>query len=304
METKFLETWENRSSIRARPTKIFNVKEKGYFFPIKRQVLFSDHRVCELKDTEIEYILVQSLFRYLNIIIKLELDLVNNVCRKITDNTTIVKYDEIQRQGAYTVLIDEYYHVYIANGIVNKLKAVFTEDFQSYKSDSIDAIDKIKAKIDKKYHDVFEIIAICIFETTLIGELVEFFNVECIHPGVRHYVNDHMNDEAKHAVFFSKILRYTWNSILEDYQKVIGLVLPEFLLLYLDVKSDIEFNHSLINCFFSEDEAENIITNIYNGFKVNTQIPMVKNVLRVLKNAGILDNQNIVNSFNKIGWDL
>ncbi|SPR02193.1 Uncharacterised protein [Orientia tsutsugamushi] len=121
METKFLEIWENRSSIRTRPRNIFKVKEKGYFFPINRQVLFSDHRVCELKDEATEYILVQSLFRYLNIIIKLELDLVNNICKKIIDNTTIVKYNATQRQGAYTVLIDEYYHVYIANDIVTNL---------------------------------------------------------------------------------------------------------------------------------------------------------------------------------------
>ncbi|KJV53273.1 P-aminobenzoate N-oxygenase AurF family protein [Orientia tsutsugamushi str. UT76] len=103
METKFLEILENRNSIRTKPRNIFKIKEKGYFFPINRQVLFSDHRVCELKDEATEYILVQSLFCYFNIIIKLELDLVNNICKKIIDNITIVKYNATQRQGAYTV---------------------------------------------------------------------------------------------------------------------------------------------------------------------------------------------------------
>ena len=42
-------------------------------------------------------------------------------------------------------------------------------------SDAHKAVDEIKKQLPAKYHDMFEIIAVCIFETTLVRELGRIF---------------------------------------------------------------------------------------------------------------------------------
>ena len=95
MYSNFLKIWERRSSIRSRPKPDFAIEENKLLFAKNKQLLFTNDQVNNLSQKDQDYILAQSLFRYLNIIIKLELDLVNNICNKIINNTTVVKYNSL-----------------------------------------------------------------------------------------------------------------------------------------------------------------------------------------------------------------
>ena len=70
-------------------------------------------------------------------------------------------------------------------------------------------------------------------KTTLIKELAEFFDSKDVHPSIKYYVNDHMNDEARHYGYFYDILCYTWDNLSEDYQQAIGKHLGEFVKLFI-----------------------------------------------------------------------
>ena len=300
----YQEKWESRSSVRTRPRKIIDFNQKGYFFPEDKQLLFLEEEVIKLGAEIKEKILLQSFYKYLNDIVNLEIKLINSVCNKIIYEDLAVKYNDEIKLNAHTIIIDEYYHVYVAQDMMLQLKYQYP-DIQRFNypvSDSYNAVMVVKEKLDSKYHDIFKIIAVCIFETTLVRELIEFFNSENVHPSIKCYVNDHMNDEAKHYGFFFDLLCYTWNGIPKDFRLAIGTVLGEFIKLYLNINSEKIFNKNLLSDLMQDKErAARIVENIYKGFEINPEIPIVKNVLSVLQKSRLIDHPCVKISLQNVG---
>lgn len=306
-EADYQKIWESRSSIRTRPRKFIDFNKEGYFFPQNKQPLFLHQAVLDLNSTIKQEILLHSLYKYLNDIINLEISLINSVCNKIIFNDLPVQYSDEIKLYANTIIIDEYYHVYVARDMLLQLNKHFShlKKFNYNLSDAYNAVLIIKQKLEIKYHDIFEIIAVCIFETTLIRELVEFFNSDDVHPSIKHYVNDHMNDEVKHYGFFYNLLCYTWSNLSNDYRDNIGKFLPDFIKLYLNITSEKKFNLDLLSYIFNDqNKAEAIIGELYIGFDINPEIPIVKNVLNVIRKSGLLENLYVKESFSNLGWSV
>ena len=303
---KYQEKWESRSSIRTRPRKKIDFKFEGFSFPVEKQPLLLNQEILNLGLEIKKTILLHSFYKYLNDIIHLEIKLINSVCYKLMYKDLKVKYSEEIKLNSHTIIIDEFYHVYIAKDMLLQLKQHFCKikDLNYPISDSYHAIIVIKNKLAEEYHDLFEIIAVCIFETTLVRELVEFFNSKNVHPSIKYYVNDHMNDEARHYGFFYDLLTYTWERLPEDYKENIGKHLGEFIKLYLNINSDKAFNLDLLISILNQREKSIIIIeNLYKGFEITPDVPIVKNVLGVFEKSGILKNNYVKEGFRTIGWN-
>lgn len=299
---RYQNIWERRSSIRSRPRKEIDFSKNGFFFPPDKQPLLLAPDVAILGDSIKKDILLYSLYRYLNDIIGLEVKLICNVCNKIIDNNLVVKFSDEVILNAYTIIIDEYYHVYIARDMLKQLNTKFPKlkKLNFPHSDAYDAVIKIKSKLKPKYRSIFEVIAVCIFETTLVRELVELFNDNTVHPSIKHYVNDHMNDESKHCGYFFNLLTYIWKNLPDDYQMQIGLNLVDFIKLYLNLVSDKTYNREILKLFLTDEkEINQILENIYGGFLISKDLPMVRNVLGILKKANIMDNKYVIDNFVK-----
>lgn len=299
--------WESRSSIRTRPRKHINFDQNGYFFPPDKQPLLLEPEVIALGEQVKEEILLHSFYKYLNDIVNLEIKLINSACNRLIYEDLIVNYSDSIKLNTYTVIIDEYYHVYTAKDMLLQLKLQFPhlEKIDYPTSDAYKAVNVIKEQLEESYHSIFEIIAVCIFETTLVRDLVEFFNSEHVHISIKHYVNDHMNDEAKHYSFFYNLLCYTWNHLPQDYKKNIGEKLASFIKLYLNINSEKEFNYNLlVSILKNPKKSLKIVTNLYRGFDITPEIPIVKNVLNVLQNAGLLNEDPVKKGFKEISWNL
>jgi len=306
-KNRYQEKWESRGSIRTRPRKFIDFNQKGYFFPENKQPLLLNSDIINLGQEVKETVLLQSFYKYLDDIVNLEIKLINSVCNKLIYSDLIVNYNDEVKLNAYTIIIDEYYHVYIARDMLLQLDRYFPklQKFTYQESDACKAVALIKNQLGRNYHDIFEIIAVCIFETTLVRELVEYFNSKTIHPSVKCYINDHMNDEARHYTFFYDLLCYTWKNLPEDYKENIGKYLASFIKLYLNINSDKAFNLNLLNSILQDKErSTDIIENLYKGFDITPEIPIVKNVLSVLKKSELLENTWVKSSFQNIGWNL
>lgn len=303
----YQEVWEGRSSIRSRPRKIIDFNKTGYFFPETKQPLLLTKGIKELCLPLKEEILLQCFRKYLHDIVALEIKLVVSACSKILYKDIIVPFSEQQKLFIYTIMIDEYYHVYVAQDMLLQIDQQHQNiKYISYpQSDACNAVDKIKTCLAPEYRDIFEIIAICIFETTLVKELVEFFDSDNIHPCVKSYVKDHMNDESRHYGFFLNLLTYIWKHISSDYQDAIGIHIAHFIQLYLNINSDKIFYSSLLNQIIqNKNEANLIIDDLYKDFVISPEIPTVKNVLKVIEKAKLLDNSSVRKGFKNIGWEI
>lgn len=295
--------WEARSSIRTRPEKHIDFKLKGYFFPSDKQPLLLNEEVKAMGERVKEEILLQSFFKYLHDIIHLEVKLINTACHHIIYEPLPLTYPEQTKLNAYTILIDEYYHVYVAKNMMMQLDEQFPhrKKFTYPLSDSYHAVMQTKNNLAKSCHPIFDIIAVCIFETTLVRELVEFFNSAEVHPSIKYYVNDHMNDESRHYGFFYDLLAYTWANLNADYQEQIGKQLASFVSLYLNVNSDKHFNLALLNSLLmDETKATRYVDKLYNGFEISSGLPIVKNVIKVLQCTNVLAHPEVTKGFKNL----
>lgn len=299
--------WEARGSVRTRPRKTIDFTKTGYFFPADRQPLLLDKEVAALSERAKEDILIQSFFKYLHDIVNLEIKEIVSACTKILYEDLPVEFSSELKLNTYSIIIDEYYHVYIAQDLILQLREHYPDlgHFEFPTSDSQVAVEEIQKRLDPKYHSVFEILANCCFETTLVRELIEFFDSEDVHPSIRYYVKDHMNDESRHYGFFLDLMKYLWAEIPEDYREAIGSRLGEFVKLYLSLESEKVFNtHLLESVLGDRDRAERSIANLYEGFDVTPDMPIAQNVLRAFRNAGLLEHPAVRTSFRKIGWEV
>lgn len=292
--------WETRSSIRTTPRKDIDFSKGGFFFPPGKQVLLLLPEIINMGEPVKTTILLHSFYKYLNDIVNLEVKLITLACNNLIYDDLIVKYTESTKINAYTIIIDEYYHVYIARDMMSQLDKQFPhfKKLAFPDSDAYTSVLSIKNSLEPKYRSIFDIIAVCIFETTLVKELVEFFNDKEVHPSIRYYVNDHMNDEAKHHGFFQNLLEYTWANLPDDYKQCIGSKLADFVKLYLNVESEKYYNQLILESLLpNEAHAKELINNMYNNFQITHEIPIVKNVLNVFKRTHVMDCQFVKDNF-------
>ena len=301
---EYRDKWEARGSIRTRPRKPIDFAREGFFFPKEKQPLLLNEAASQLGQHNENTLLLHSFFKYLNDIISLEIKFIVSACEKIIYGQLPLSYPDTLKLNAYTVIIDEYYHVYVAKDMALQLKQHYPElrELDYPLSDSYQSIVETKALLDAKYHDIFEILAVCILETTLVRELVEFFNSENIHPSIKYYINDHMNDESRHYGFFLDLMKYTWELLPEDYREAIGTQLAFFVKRYLNVESDKAFNTQLLRQFTGADTAAAQVGALYKGFDITPDIPIVKNVLTALRSSGVASHPSVRTSFDGIGW--
>ncbi|MFF4406314.1 diiron oxygenase [Streptomyces sp. NPDC001404] len=305
LTAEYVARWESRSSVRTRPRKTIDFTQEGYFFPEDKQPLLLAEEVASLGRAGKEEILVQSFYKYLHDIVNLEIKEIVSACSKILYTDLPVEFTAETKLNTHSVIIDEYYHVYIAQDMILQLQQHYPDlrTLEHPISDSQRAVAGIKKKLDPKYHDIFEILANCCFETTLVRELVEFFNSPGVHPSIKYYVNDHMNDESRHYAFFYDLMTYLWAEIPEEYREAIGTHLAEFTTLYLSVESEKLFNIELLDSFIDDrQQAQKSVEALYAGFEITPDVPIVKNVLRALRNAGMLAHPSVRESFARIGW--
>lgn len=305
--SEYQSLWERRSSIRSRPRKIIDFEQPGYFFPKSKQPLLLEQLTSNTCQNSNELILLHSFRKYLYDIVKLESKMIIKACNLILDQQLAIDFMEEIKLNALTIIIDEYYHIYVAQDLMSQIDAhfQFLEPIEYYEPDAYLAVNKVKTNLDNSHHNIFEIIAVCIFETTLIRELVEFFNDEGLNPCIKSYVNDHMNDEARHYNFFKNLLADIWKKITQEEKNAIGKQIPSFIKSYLNIESEKKFNHDLLlKLTQCETKAHETIEALYKGFEVTPEIPIVKNVLRILRESQILDHDLVQTGFAEINWKI
>lgn len=110
---KLQERWEKRATVRSRPRNVFDsvhsLSEGGYFFPRSHQPLSIHPKVVELGEEAINYLLVQSLYKYSNDIATIETRVVNNAILTVVMDSLPVKFTSEQKMHLYTIKIKKHF---------------------------------------------------------------------------------------------------------------------------------------------------------------------------------------------------
>ncbi|WP_298774565.1 diiron oxygenase [uncultured Shewanella sp.] len=305
MNSTLQEKWERRATVRSKPRIVYDKTANGYYYPISKAPLAIHPDVSSQGREAIEFLLVQSLYKYSNDIAFIETRVVNDIILKaISDNIDGIIFNDEQKIILYTIMVDEAYHAYVAFDSILQIKAeTGIEPLPLSETIEIElAIKTIKNKMDSQYHSAFQFICVCLAENTLTKDMIVMADKNETHPYFQKIIQDHLADEARHSGVFYNLLSYTWNNLSEDYKKNIGKVLAEFIELYLNLKVQIEFDKQVLKSIgLTIEKAEKALEDTYGAFKLTKHHPMLKNILRVLDKTKVLDGYSYL-EFKQRGW--
>ena len=299
------QNWETRATVRHKPRIVFDKNQTGTIYPLSLQPLCIHPKVMALGQKELTYLLVQSFYKYQNDIDIIETKHVNQVLLAITaDNICGLTFNQQQKLCAYTIMVDESYHAYVAFDAMLQIEQnTGIKPLPLPKIIEIEyAIEIIKDTLQSEYHDIFTLIAICLAENTLTKDMLSILNQHDTHPFIQRVIQDHVSDETRHAGIFFNILQYVWLKITDEYKYHIASVLVDFLCLYLDRKIQIGFDRTVLTSLgLHPDEADEILNDTYASFQLTRHHPMLKNILCVLSKAGVMD-EFVCPYFKHRGW--
>jgi len=202
--------WETYSTIRSRPMRDLSQTQAhtGNYYPVSRQPICIHPDIVKLGEEVQQTILVQSAYRYLLDITVLETEIVNRATLYITSNKLPVALSGALRRDALTIIIDEAYHAYVALDCLMQIEQFTGVKPLSFEYDiSVEvAINHAKERLPEKMHPAFELIAVCIAENTNTQDILDMIKEKELHGFMKNILTDHYADEARHSVFFEKVL--------------------------------------------------------------------------------------------------
>ncbi len=302
--TNYQLEWESKASVKHKNRTIFMSDQTGYFYPLSRQLICLHPLVENMDPQVINYLLTQSFYKYLNDIAIIETRVINQAILNVLNNNIGLTFDSEQKIKLHTVMIDEAYHAYIAyDAILQIQNHTHIKPLPLPKTIEIEyAIEKIKNKMDAQYHNLFDFIAICLAENTLTKTIVDLLEEDHTNPFFKKLLSDHLTDESRHSGIFFHLLKYIWENISKECKSNIAPLIPEFLVLYLNVTIQKEFDRQLLTAIELDIAMiDIIIEDTYSDFKLTPYHPLLKNILIIIKKAGMLDEQ-MLSKLREYDW--
>jgi hypothetical protein len=303
-----IEQWEKYSSIRSRPRRIFADEESpGYVFPPARQPILVHPKLASIDETQRRYILVQSLFKYMNDIANIEKDIINSVSLKINKNMYFLKFSPSVQLDALSVIIDESYHAYVALDFMQQVELSLGIPSLPLSNETAlsTTIKKIASEIPQEMVDNFKLIAVCIAEHALTNDLIAVAKSKDVCKTFYYVMHDHVLDENRHAKLFEYVLKKFWEVLPENQKKIIGLKLPSLINGYLSPTSQKDFDSSILKSLgFNAEDIKEIVEDTHCGWdpkSINQQNIIAKQMIELLRRTDVLSGEEILHAFSEYG---
>lgn len=285
--------WEERATIRSRPRREIEDDDLLYY-PIARQPLCTHPLIAALGPRVQDFILTQSLYKYINDVIIFETEIVNHTARRIAKGQFSFDFPFACRYDAMSVVIDEDYHAYVAMDYLDQtqrktgLKALaLPAEIELSR-----AIPQALAGLAPAYRDGMELLAVAISENTVTAEVAAFARDTTLKRSIKGLMADHLADEGRHSMFWIKLVQLYWRDIGEDARLALGAALPGFLQAYLTNEIQAGFDRSLIAALdLPQALRERIGGEMVEAYPITRHHPIVGNIVKFFRLSGLLDHE-------------
>lgn len=297
----FAATWDDRATIRTRPRRRVENDDK-LFFPLSRQPLVLSATFQRECSHALEFVLVQSLYKYINDVVIFETEIVDSTARRIAKNLFAINFPPACRYDAMTVVVDEDYHALVAMDFMQQTLELtglapleLPEEIELSR-----AIPLALAQTPSHLHDAVELICVAISENTITHDVAAFAKDSSIKSSIKGLMADHLLDEGRHSVFWTHLVRLYWNTASEEDRCLIATVLPTFLSHYLTNDLQQAFDQHLIQHLPVTETVRQSLRREACGlvFPVAHKHPLVSNILRFFRNSTLLDSPCVQSALN------
>jgi len=285
-------SWEERATVRSRPRR--EIENDGLqFYPVARQPLCTHPLVSALGDHVQEFILLQSLYKYINDIIIFETEIVNHTARRIAKGRFGFDFPFACRYDAMSVVVDEDYHAYVAMDYFDQVQRA-TGVPALVLPGAIELSHAIPAALDAlpaSCRDGMELLAVAISENTVTAEVAAFSKDTTLKRSVKGMMADHLADEGRHAVFWINLVKLYWRGVDEDTRLQLGAALPLFLRAYLTNEIQADFDRRIIDALdMHEASRAQVRDDLVSAYPITKHHPIVANIVKFFRLSGLLDH--------------
>ena len=266
----------------------------GHHYPLFRQPICIHPMVMAKGEKVVEEILLQSCYKYMEDIALTETEVVCRVTMGIANGRSRYDFSREIQQIALTVVTDEAYHAYVARDFLDQLAQITSTPAINHPRDTELSVSMAETmrRLPPELHGEFEFLAVAIAENTLTREIVDLRADPRLDEAFHIALTDHLGDEAQHSGFFQLFLGLFWQQLEPERRAIVGRALPDFLKGYLGVGVQQHFDAAVLTSLgFSERDTAQIVEDCHDGYELGPQHPMLLNILRLLRNAGILDDE-------------
>ncbi|TLP52967.1 MULTISPECIES: diiron oxygenase [Pseudomonas] len=289
----FADAWEERATIRTRPRRRVE-DDQRLIYPLSRQPLVlgaTFQRECpQLRD----FVLVQSLYKFINDVVIFETEIVDRTARRIAKDRFAVRFPFACRYDAMTVVVDEDYHALVAMDFLQQTIALtgvqpiaLPQEIELSR-----AIPQALAQVPEALRDALELICVGIAENTLTDDVAAFARDDTVKPSVKGLMADHLLDEGRHSSFWARLTRIYWLAAPEADRRALAKVLPVFLSQYLTNDIQKAFDFALIAALPISEAVRDDLREEAQGlaFPINHQHPLLGNILRFFRASSMLES--------------
>ncbi len=290
--TKFA-SWHSRASVRAKPRRQIaesEPREHVYFPPELVPVV--QHAVVQGLGTEIvDRVLIGQLHTYLEFTSELEHGAVNPVAAMISRRRSGFDLPETMIEDAYKIYTDEAWHAQFSDDLQRQV-AVKTGVGPSL-FDEPNFFRKLQGFQQDLGPDEQRLVMIffTIISETLISTILSGIpNDERVVMAVRELVADHAQDEGRHHAYFSRLLEFTWPRLNQAQREVIGPLLPEMILAFLE-PDFVAIAANLRACGLSVEQIDQVMTESYPPASVSAGIRAAsKATIKHFERVGVVED--------------
>ncbi|NWD75230.1 diiron oxygenase [Pseudomonas gingeri] len=291
--TSFAESWESRASIRTRPRRLLEDDDR-LIYPLSRQPLVSSESFLTLCPEQRDFVLLQSLYKFINDVVIFETDIVDRTARSIAKGRFPIAFPFACRYDAMTVVVDEDYHALVAMDFMQQTVAMTgIEPLELPGEIELSrAIPAAMGMAPEHLQAAMELICVAISENTVTNDVAAFAKDETIKPSIKGLMADHLLDEGRHAGFWTRLVRIYWQTASEDDRDLIAQILPVFIVHYLTNDIQKAFDFRVIEHLPVSEEIRQVLRREALGlaYPINRHHPLVINIVRFLRNSSLLDS--------------
>ncbi|WP_213881926.1 diiron oxygenase [Pseudomonas sp. dw_358] len=289
----FAETWEARATIRTRPRRMLEDDDR-LIYPLSRQPLALSAAFVDTCPQLRDFVLVQSLYKFINDVVIFETEIVDKTARNIAKNRFAIEFPFACRYDAMTVVVDEDYHALVAMDFMQQARTLTGIEPIELPGE-IELSRAIPAAVQlapPPLRDAMELICVAIAESTVTNDVAAFARDDTVKASVKGLMADHLLDEGRHSGFWARLVSIYWQGAPADDRQTLAQILPTFIRQYLTNDIQQAFDLRLIDSLpVSATVRRRLVSEVAGvAFPVNYQHPMVANIMRFFRTSGMLEH--------------
>jgi hypothetical protein len=195
------------------------------WFPEHMAPAFTRPEISNLSQTSRQRLLAKHLIYFLRYTTALELQIVNRAVGDIIENNSGINVPKKTRNAALRLYTDEAYHALFSEELADQLAQFYATNEQVSDFKRIEQITKLEHSENNDDRPLFRFLTAFVSETAIAKELFDLSSASLKHP-VASMFQDHLQDEAQHCKFFSKLFIYGWKHADEHTRNHISRLLP------------------------------------------------------------------------------